>query len=105
MVEKEGFLKATFDFKRLLEIIRFVGIIDYLKFYLGLIIIFTGIIIINFVISELIINIILTFFKLHFIFGIISHVLLFGIFFLLMFFPFFIIFESRSISMIYNMRN
>lgn len=99
MVNNNGSLKWGFKIKEILSIIKSVGILNYIKFSLGGLIIFIGISIFVLLAVQLLVSIfanigiILTG---NIVIGIYSFI---GLFFIV---PIFILFESRAIAMIYN---
>lgn len=110
MVENNGSLKAAFEFKEIISIIRSIGFKKYIEFYLGYLAIFIGILTMVFSIVFLFASImgilaigissstewgVLVISALtSIIFGVLSLFLI----------PFFKIFEARAIALIYNMR-
>lgn len=110
MINNNGSLKSAFKFKEIIDIIRSIGILRYLKFYFGCIILVIGIFWATFGLILLIVG------SISFIIGIAINVnyipyVVGGFMGLLLFFilsvlliPFFLTFEARAIALLYNMR-
>lgn len=110
MIENNGSLKSAFKFKEIINIIKSIGLRKYLEFYIGYLTIIIGILTISFLLILLLTSIVgmlaMYIFNSYDV-GIISILLAIFIFLILAIFyifPFFKIFESRSIALIYNMR-
>lgn len=110
MINNNGSLRSAFEFKEIVDIIKSIGILRYIKFYFGCIILAIGILGSVFGIILLITGVILfvigvatSFNSLSYIFGgFISGLFFFiGLLFLI---PFFLAFEGRAIALLYNMR-
>ncbi len=108
MINNNGSLKAAFDFKEIITIIKSIGVFRYVKFYLGCIILGFGLVMTVFGLI-----VVLTFsiiFLLQFISNVGAYVIgglitsLFSLIAALFLLPFFLTFESRAIALIYNMR-
>lgn len=110
MVNNNGSLKSAFDFKEILEIIKSIGVIRYVKFYFGCIILGIGIL------GAALALILLITGSVSFITWMITNDTTYtvavggsiggilSIIAVLLLIPFFLTFESRSIALIYNMR-
>jgi len=108
MINKNGSLRAAFEFKEIIAIIKSIGIVRYIKFYFGCIILAIGILGTAFGVILLItgsvafIIWVVTSLKPYFVGGFIAG--LFSIIAVLFLIPFFLTFESRAIALLYNMR-
>lgn len=110
MINNNGSLKSAFKFKEIIDIIRSIGILRYLKFYFGCIILVIGIFWATFGLILLIVG------SISFIIGIAINVnyipyvvggfMGLSLFFILsvLLIPFFLTFEARAIALLYNMR-
>jgi uncharacterized protein DUF4013 len=108
MVNNNGSLRTAFDFKEIITIIRSIGFLKYIKFYLGCIILGIGLVTTVFGII-LLLGVSITF-LLRFFFELGAYltggliITFFSAVSALFLVPFFLTFESRAIGLIYNMR-
>lgn len=98
-VSNNGSLKAGFNIKDVLAIIREVGIFDYLKFSLLSLIMFIGVLIIIFILIQVIINLLVPYGILLGGLTIIGIYIFLGLYLIA---PLFLLLESRAIALIYN---
>ena len=99
MISKNGSLKAGFNIKEILAIIKKVGIFDYLKFSLLNLIIFIGTLIVIFILIQVIINLLIPYGILLGGQVIIIIYILIGLYLIA---PIILLLESRGIALIYN---
>ena len=110
MINNNGSLSAAFNFKEMIKIIGSIGVVRYVKLYFGGIILGIGIF------GAALLGISLISFSMTFIIWIITNsytysaivggpiIGVLSIIVILSLIPFFLIFESRAIALIYNMR-
>ena len=108
MINNNGSLISAFNFKEIISIIKSIGFVRYIRFYLGCIVLVIGIVgTMGIIISLLVASI-------TFLIGLSGNIVasviaviilnLFSIIAFLLLISFFITFESRAIALIYNMR-
>ncbi|WP_066973913.1 DUF4013 domain-containing protein [Methanobrevibacter filiformis] len=110
MVNNKGSIIHAFKFKDLIFIIKSIGVFEYISFYVGILILFSGILFTFTLLFGLINSIISTIAILlssHLTGSIVSGLIVgtIGIFFCaFIILPFFVIFKTRIVSLLYNMR-
>ena len=111
MAENKGSMSYAFRFNGIIDIIKSIGVFEYITIYLGMLILFSGIIFTFLLILSLIQSILATFITLlssSFVVGsaisglVIGLIAIFFLIFVLT--PVIIIFKSRIMALIYNMR-
>jgi hypothetical protein len=99
MIDNNGSLKAGIEIKKILAIIKNVGILNYVKFSIASLIVYTGILIIMFLMIQIIISLFVDY-GISMTGTITIMVFIFVSLFLII--PIFLLSQSRAISLIYN---
>jgi hypothetical protein len=109
MIYNKGSLKSAFKIKEILSIIESIGVLKYIKFYTGCIVLILGILTATYLlialiglISGLILSSIIGPVGLGFSGVLIAIISIIVLIFIIS--PFFMIFESRAMALMYNMR-
>jgi hypothetical protein len=109
MINNKGSLKSAFKIKEIIAIVESIGVYKYIKFYIGCIILILGILVASYglitligLIFGLILSSIIGPMGLGFSGVLIAIVSIIVLIFIIC--PFFLIFESRAVSLMYNMR-